>query len=287
MKILAPAKINLSLDIVGHRSDGYHTLDMVMQSISLFDTVSVERTGKGLIEVMCSEKDVPCGSDNTVHRAAAAFFEAMKTLPESGLLFHIEKHIPRQAGLGGGSSDAAAALLLLDQMYRTSLSKVELREIGLSAGADVPFCVEGGTALVRGIGEIIEPVAPMRECSIVVCRPDVGISTKEAYDAYDHKKTVKAPHTPAVLSALKADNLPILGAALGNAFEGADTPTEISKIEAEMLRFGATGARMTGSGSAVFGLFENPAQAELCLSNLLKNYSAAFLCGPVPGRPLN
>lgn len=287
MKILAPAKINLSLDIIGRRSDGYHTLNMVMQSISLCDTVSVERTEKNFIEVMCNEEDVPCGADNTIHRAATAFFEAMKLSPESGLLFRIEKHIPRQAGLGGGSSDAAAALRLLDSLYHTGLSKVELREIGLSAGADVPFCVEGGTALVRGIGDIIDPVAPMRDCSIVVCRPDVGISTKEAYDAYDHKRAVTVPHTPAVLSALKAGNLPFLGASLGNAFQDSYTPTEISKIEAEMLHFGAAGACMTGSGSAVFGLFESPVQAELCRSNLLKSYPAVFLCYPVSRQSLN
>ena len=282
MKILAPAKINLSLDIVGRRPDGYHELDMVMQSVSLFDAVSVEQTQESSVELTCGETDVPCGDGNTVLRAARAFFEATKISRRSGLLFRIEKHIPRQAGLGGGSTDAAAALRLLDRIYQTGLSGDKLRKIGLSAGADVPFCVEGGTAIVQGIGEIIRPISPMIMCSIVICRPDVGISTQEAYAAYDGKKYAAAvPHTTAVLRALKEENLHALGSALGNAFEDVGTPREISDIKTEMIRCGASGACMTGSGSAVFGLFEDTEQAESCRKDLAERYSSVFLCRPV------
>jgi 4-diphosphocytidyl-2-C-methyl-D-erythritol kinase len=288
MKLSAPAKINLALDIVGRRPDGYHTLDMVMQSVSLADTVSLERTETDSIELQCGEKDVPCGPENTVLRAANAFFHATKVERSCGLLFCIEKRIPRQAGLGGGSADAAAAILLLNDAYRTGLSLEKLMKIGLSAGADVPFCIAGGTARVRGIGEIIEPIAVTAEYKIVICRPDVGISTKEAYDAFDRKKVSSGDrHTDQVLRALKSGRLKELGSALGNAFEDADVPREIIEIEKEMLRQGAAGACMTGSGSAVFGLFEGKPEAERCCEVLRKRYAAVFLCHPISQRSVS
>lgn len=286
MKLSATAKINLALDIVGRRPDGYHTLDMVMQSVSLADTVSLERTEADSVALLCGEKDVPLGPENTVLRVAEAFFGATGIRRESGLLFRIVKRIPRQAGLGGGSADAAAALLLLDAAYGTGLDRSGLMRIGLSAGADVPFCVVGGTARVRGIGELVERAAPMPACSIVICRPDVGINTKEAYDAFDRKKlSAGRRHAPAVLRALESGGLNDLGSALGNAFEDAGVPREISEIAEEMLRRGAAGARMTGSGSAVFGLFECDEKAGRCREALRKRYAAVFLCHPVPGSP--
>lgn len=281
MESLAPAKINLSLDIIGRRPDGYHTLNMVMQSVSLFDVVSLERTQTDTVELFCSAKDVPAGAENTVLRAAEAFFEATRTLRGSGLLFRVEKHIPRQAGLGGGSADAAAALRLLNRMYRTGLTGEEMRKIGLLAGADVPFCVEGGTALVEGIGEIVKPIAPMAMCSIVICRPCIGIGTRDAYEAFDRKSTATAGHTAPVLCALNRGELKKLGHVLGNAFEDAGVPEEISELKAEMSRCGAVGGCMTGSGSAVFGLFERRNEAEACRKYLLRRYSEVFLCHPV------
>ena len=282
MKLLAPAKINLALDIVGRRPDGYHNLDMVMQSVSLYDVVSVEKVPTGSVKLTCSESVVPCGDENTVLRATKAFFEMTGVRRKTGLLFKIEKHIPSQAGLGGGSADAAAALSLLDQMYRTELSEDQLKEIALSVGADVPFCVAGGTARVQGIGEIVTPVSPMLMCNIVICRPDTGIATREAYTEFDRKqRNTGRLYTSSVLCALERKNLRALGFALGNAFEDVGVPTEIPEIEKEMMRCGAAGARMTGSGSAVFGLFESTEQAELCRKNLLKQYSAVFLCRPV------
>lgn len=288
MKILAPAKVNLSLDIVGRRPDGYHDLDMVMQSVSLYDVVSVEKVPTGSVKLTCGESNVPCGGENTVLRAANAFFEMTGVRRETGLLFQIEKHIPSQAGLGGGSADAAAALRLLDQICRTALNEDRLKEIGLSVGADVPFCVAGGTARVQGIGEIVTPVSPMAMCNIVICRPDIGIATKKAYAAFDGKqRKVAELHTGPVLCALEKKNLRTLGSALGNAFEDVGVPPEIPEIEKEMMQYGAAGARMTGSGSAVFGLFEDVKQAESCRISLLKRYSAVFLCRPVPGQAVH
>lgn len=288
MELLAPAKINLSLDIVGRRPDGYHDLDMIMQSVSLYDVVSIEKVPHDSVKLTCGGSDVPCGDENTVLRAAKAFFGMTGVRRKTGLLFKIEKHIPSQAGLGGGSADAAAALWLLDQMYQTELSEERLKEIGLSVGADVPFCVAGGTARVQGIGEIVAPVSPMTMCNIVICRPDTGIATREAYAAFDGKKKEAVElYTDSVLCALEKKSLCALGSALGNAFENAGVPPEIPEIEKEMIQYGAAGARMTGSGSAVFGLFEDTEQAESCRKNLLKQYSAVFLCRPVPVRTVH
>lgn len=282
MELFAPAKINLSLDIIGRRPDGYHILDMVMQSVSLFDTVSLTRSESGGLQIICNENDVPCGEENTVFRAAKAFFQATGVPQNDGLLFSIEKKIPRQAGLGGGSTDAAAALKLLNCLYRTNLSADQLREIAVSAGADVPFCMEGGTAHVTGIGENIEQLPPMVDCHIVICRPDVGISTKAAYSAYDQMGNSGEQHTPSVLEALKANSVEKLGKALGNAFEEAGVPPEITDIKRQMLRYGCEGTCMSGSGSAVFGLFREREKAEICCESLRKKYSLVYSCHPVP-----
>lgn len=286
MEILAPAKINLSLDIVGRRPDGYHLLDMVMQSISLYDNVSLEETGSDSIEVRCSENDVPCGKDNTVYRAADAFFQTTGVCRKNGLLFTIQKNIPRQAGLGGGSADAAAAIKLLNRFYHTDLSGKRMREIAILAGADVPFCVEGGTAHVSGIGESVTEILPMVACDIVVCKPDVGISTKEAYESYDRGKGSVTAYTSGLLKVITTEKLDAIGHALGNAFETASIPSEIPEIEAEMIRCGSEGSCMSGSGSAVFGLFGNAQSAGRCRDFLLERCSNVFLCRPITKQPI-
>lgn len=287
MEIPAPAKINLSLDITGRRPDGYHVLDMVMQSVSLCDVVSLEEVpGPEGVVIRCEEEDVPCGKENTVFRAADAFFQATGARRKNGLLFTIRKNIPRQAGLGGGSADAAAALKLLNRMFGTDLSGAKMREIALNAGADVPFCVEGGTARVVGIGETVEELTPMMACDIVICRPDVGISTKEAYRCYDKGQYHATSYTAALLEAMKTKNLEEIGRVLGNAFESAGVPSQISAIEKEMIRCGSVGSCMSGSGSAVFGLFADSVKAGQCRDLLLKHYSAVFLCRPAVRQPV-
>ena len=281
MEILAPAKINLSLDIVGRRPDGYHLLDMVMQSVSLYDKVCLEETDSDCIEVRCSESDVPCGKENTVFRAADAFFQGTNVHRQSGLLFTIQKNIPRQAGLGGGSADAAAALKLLNRFYHTSLSGKRMREIALFAGADVPFCVEGGTAHVTGIGESVSEINPMMACNIVICRPDIGVSTKEAYGLFDRGKSSVTAYTSGLLKAIATQRLDEIGHTLGNAFEATAVPPQIPEIEAEMIRSGSEGSCMSGSGSAVFGLFGKEENARRCCDLLQERYSNVFLCRPV------
>lgn len=282
MELLAPAKINLSLDILGRRPDGYHDLRMVMQSISLYDRISLESAEKAGVEVCCSESSVPCNERNTVMRAAYAFFCAAGIQP-GGLLFRIEKKIPQQAGLGGGSADAAAALKLLNIKYRTGLSIQDLQQIGLQAGADIPFCLQGGTALTEGIGEKVKPLPEMPPCQIVVCRPSVGISTKEAYEAFDRSGIHVSRYSAKVLDGLNNNSLEQVAVSLGNVFELTSVPQEIHTIENIMMRSGAAGACMTGSGSAVFGLFRKIEAAETCRAFLSRDYPFAFLCRPVFG----
>lgn len=279
-KMRAYAKINLALDIAGRREDGYHAMRMVMQDISLSDTVTLLDSRE--FGVVCSTEQVPCGPENTVRKAAAAFFSSCG-ICEPRVSFCIRKNIPQQAGLGGGSADAAAALVLLDRHFGTDLSRGELCRLGLSAGADVPFCLLGGTALVEGIGEELSPLPPLPPCRILICKPSAGVSTKEAFAALDRSGGGAAAYTDAVLDALKVGNLPKIAANLGNAFERlCGLPQEVEEIEAAMLTGGALGAAMTGSGSAVFGLFgENDEAAVRCRDGLLEKYAETFLCRPV------
>jgi 4-diphosphocytidyl-2-C-methyl-D-erythritol kinase len=280
MKDAAYAKINLSLDITGRRADGYHTLRTVMQSISLCDTVTLLEGDAGKIEVICSG-GAPCGKGNTVYRAAEEFFR--RTGKKGSASFRIEKRIPAQAGLGGGSADAAAALRLLNRRFQTGLSAENLREIGLSAGADVPFCVEGGTALAEGIGEKLTVLSPLPECWIAVCKPPEGISTREAYAAFDApgRAETGSGSTGRLLAALKTGSLPDAAAGLGNMFEAGNAPGSVRAIKARMASAGALGACMTGSGSAVFGLFGGETAARQCADGLRGLFPQSFLCRPI------
>ena len=273
----AYAKINLTLDIAGRRGDGYHTMRMVMQSVSLCDTLTLLDEAED--RVVCSAEEVPCGPENTVRKAAAAFFSHCGAA--RGAAFCLRKSIPQQAGLGGGSADAAAALVLLDRRFRTGLSPAELCRLSLSVGADVPFCLRGGTALAEGIGEKLSGLPPLPPCRILICKPPAGVSTREAFAAFDDSGGAAACYTDRMLAALRAGSLPEIAARLGNALEPVCALDDVPRIEAAMLKGGALGACMTGSGSAVFGLFrEGDAAAVLCRDDLLKKYPQTFLCRP-------
>ena len=279
MQIKAYAKINLALDITGRRADGYHLLDMAMHTISLCDVLTLKREASGL-SVACGRADVPCGEGNTVHRAATAFFQAIDRVPDVSI--SMEKHIPSQAGLAGGSADAAAALHALNAMYGAKLDVKALCGIGLTVGADVPFCVRGGCARVRGIGEILEPLPALPPCWVVVCKPSVGVDTRAAYRAADERGGgLGSAHTQRVARALSAGNLAAVGASLGNAFEDVLQLPEVESIKAQMRAAGALGACMTGSGSAVYSLFERREIAEACAAFLRKAYPQTFLCQPL------
>lgn len=279
MIVKAFAKINLSLDILGKRADGYHLLDMVMHSVSLCDTLTLTEMKEG-VTVSCDREGIPCGPENTVYRAAEAFYQYTERTP--GIQISINKQIPSQAGLAGGSADAAAVLRALNLMHQTNLSMELLCEIGLTVGADVPFCVVGGAARVQGIGEKWRPVIPLPDCRIVICKPPLGVNTAEAYAKADEQGgTGRALYTKQVLQGLEQGDLSEIGSALGNAFSDLLPLPEVDIIRDHMLRDGAAGACMTGSGSAVYGLFASGDAAEQCRRGLLPLYPETFLCRPI------
>ena len=196
--------------------------------------------------------------------------------------FHsILKSIPLQAGLGGGSADAAAAIKLLNCFYCTGFSTEQLCRIGVKAGADVPFCIRCGTAFAQGIGDKIVNVSPLPDCVILICKPDLGISTAEAYAIADREGFGDIKYTENMICALAHDNLSQAASCLGNCFENILKQEEVFKIKSDIISAGASGACMTGSGSAVFGLFKNGTQAEQCKNKLLEKYNHVFLCNPV------
>jgi 4-diphosphocytidyl-2C-methyl-D-erythritol kinase len=274
----AYAKINLTLDITGKRADGYHLLRMVMQSVSLCDRLTLTNSEPG-IHIKCARTDVPCSRDNTVYKAAAAYFAFAEMKP--ALCVEIEKSIPSQAGLGGGSADAAAALLALNEMYHTGYSKEILCKIGLKAGADVPFCVLGGTALAEGIGEKLTVLPALPPCSIVICKPPVGVNTKKAYALVDSASDSAHSCTAAMLDAVRRADLGRIAASLGNDFERVLNLADVNRIKEKMVYAGALGSCMTGSGSAVFGIFADKGKALACRELLGKEYADVFLCEPV------
>ena len=276
---IANAKINLMLDIVGRRDDGYHLLSMIMQSVSLHDVITVEKTATDDLTLSCNDATVPCDDRNLIIKAAKVFF-AESGIKFEGLHFNLTKNIPSQAGLGGGSADAAATLRALNRLYAFPLSDEKLLAIALRLGADVPFCLLGGTYLAEGIGEILSPLPSMADCGIVIVKPPFGSSTVEAYRLAD---TCSFPHPSAkpVADALASGDLPALSDSLGNAFQSILANSEIERICADLKTFGALGSSMTGSGTAVYGIFPTFETAAACAEILSGKGEKCFVCSPV------
>lgn len=280
-RVIAPAKINLSLDITGRRHDGYHFLSMIMHSVALHDHLTLTRIDCEAVELHCySERgELPIGDDNLVVRAAKQFF-AHQGITGAGVRIQLVKEIPMQAGLGGGSADAAAALVGLNELFHSKLDTRALCELGLTLGADVPFCIVGGAALAEGIGEILQPLPTLPECYIVIAKPNAGISTVEAYARYDASPALDRPDNDALAAALIAGNLTEVGRLMRNVFEAVCPLPEVAQIKSVMLAEGALGALMTGSGSAVFGLFSDKSDAKHCFARLKEQVDEVFLTTP-------
>ena len=252
----APGKLNLTLDILGKRPDGYHELEMVMCSVSLSDELTLTLgTGKPWA-VSCDRPGIPAGEDNLCWKAARVYCEAAGVDPR-GLTIRIEKKIPAQAGMAGGSSDAAAVLRALNRHYRRC-SDEELRTIGLQVGSDVPYCLFAGVALARGRGELLTRLAPLpAELWFVLAKPDFSVSTPALFREIDAAGLVVRPDTQTMLRAIEAEDRNGIGAALQNAFEPlvARRYPIVEKLRQVMLAHEAIGARLTGTGSVVFGLY--------------------------------
>ncbi len=282
----APAKINLTLDVVGRRDDGYHLVETVMQAVDLCDRVTVRRTDKpGAVSLLCDDARVPDGPDNTAVRAAAAFFAACG-LPNPGVEIGLRKRIPLQAGLAGGSADAAGTLVALDRLMDTRMTAAELCAVAETVGADVPFCVLGAAAYAEGIGTILTPLPSLPDCAVVIAKPLDGVSTAEAYRLVDRAALTRRPHTGAAVDAVCAGDLAAVAHGLCNVFEEALALPEVAAIGQVMREHGTLGCRMTGSGSAVFGLFDNEEAARRCAAALRRDYDEVFQCRPCPHGPL-
>lgn len=280
IKLKAPAKINLSLDVLGKRPDGYHELATVMQTVGLYDTVTLSDNDSGRVTVSCDAEGVPCDDSNICAKAAYRFFDYCR-LPVSGVHIDIKKTIPAQAGLAGGSSDGAAVIVGLNQLFHTKLSPREMTDIAARVGADVPFCLAGGTRLCTGIGETMTKLPALHGVDIVICKPDtVSVSTAEAYRLVD----ALPPHgcyTDEMVKALYSRDLFMVAATLFNDFELALQIPEVAVIKKKMLSMKAKGAGMSGSGSAVFALFSGEKPAKKCAEALKADYPQTFLCKPV------
>jgi 4-diphosphocytidyl-2-C-methyl-D-erythritol kinase len=294
IKLRVPAKINLSLDIVGRRADGYHLLEMVMQSIGLYDTLTIAANESDAfsMRIAVNRPQIPTDQRNIVYKAAKAFCETDEYRAcgkPLALSVDIEKQIPDQAGMAGGSADAAGMLYGLNRLCGDLLSQKRLREIGLSVGADVPYCLHGQTTFVSGIGEELLPLRQLTEGYIVGARPQVGISTAEAYHSFDKThpacgKTDSSAQTKELLAAVEFGDLQQIGQRLFNVFEDACPLPEVEALRQKLLSLGAAGARMTGSGSAVYGIFPLQHQAESAFEQLKTTESAAFfapICGKI------
>ncbi len=277
MNVKAYAKLNLTLDILRKREDGYHDLQMVMQSISLSDDLTVT-PAEGVGSMSTNLSYLPTDGRNLAQLAAAAFREVTGLGGEVDIA--IEKNIPVCAGMGGGSSDAAAVLRAMNEMTGAGLSVAELAKIGEKVGSDVPYCVMGGTALAEGRGEILTPLPALPHCYVAVCKPSFPVSTPQLFGRVDVRKIVRRPDTQGLIAALEGKDLIGVARRLYNVFEDVMEPRrrgEIESIKAAMVDCGALGASMSGSGPTVFGLFETRASAQAACDRLSELYKNVFL----------
>lgn len=282
MTAAAPAKLNLALDILRRRPDGYHDLKMVMQSVSLADTVTVRERGTGFRLELCGGF-LPVGKCSMEERAAAAFFARLDcSMP--GLEVLVEKRVPAFAGMGGGSADVAALLRILRDLYAPDLSDRTLEEIGLTVGSDVPFCIRGGAALAEGRGEVLTPLPSLPGCGILICKPDFDLPTPVLFGRVRAETLKRRPDLDAMIRALTAADLHAAAASLGNVFEEVLEPEEardVRSIKNVMLRCGALNAAMTGSGPTVFGIFEKISAAGQAEEMLKDSYTQVFQARPL------
>ena len=279
--VLAPAKLNLSLDVVGTLPNGYHDLDMVMQTIDLYEKI-ILKTSRDL-RLSLPVSFVPSNDKITAVKAALAFFVYTGLL--AGVDINVYKRVPVRAGMAGGSADAAGVLVGLNELYGAKLSMSELCAIGAGIGADVPFALLGGTCRVRGVGDLMKALPPCPDCRFVVVMPSVGVSTPEAFARYDTMGSPVHPDCEAQEQAIRKNDLAAVCAAAGNALEHCSGAVETPAI-CEILRAnGAITAQMTGSGAAVFGIFADDAQARAAAAVLRKGYKQVYVCRPTTGGP--
>lgn len=282
----APAKINLALDVLGRRANGYHDVAMIMQTISLYDTITVSLTKEGIL-LTTDSAAIPTDETNIAFKAANYLSTHYNV--NKGAHIHIQKKIPVAAGLAGGSTDAAAVLKLLNTAWELKLSKSELMDIGLKLGADVPFCIQQGACLAEGLGEILTPIKTMPDCYILLAKPPVDVSTKKVYQGLHLEQITKHPDMQDTLKAIETQNLHRLCSNLCNVLENVTTQLHpsINELKQKMLELGALGSLMSGSGPTVFGIFENMSLAEKAYDNIKNLVNEVHLVKPSTGEMNN
>lgn len=276
------AKLNLTLDVLGKRADGYHDLKSVMQTISIRDDIEIDiDTGKPW-EMTCANPAIPCDERNLAWKAAKVYFDAIGKQPD-GVSIRINKRIPVEAGLGGGSADAGAVLRALNRHYGEPLSILALAELGALVGSDVPFCTLCGTAMVEGRGERLRKLPDLPECTFVVCKPDFSVSTPELYQKLDESTIGRRPDHQAFESALLAGDIDKIAQNLCNVFDPVVTQDylELNYIKSIFNAYGAIGQQMTGSGSAVFAIVPKFEYAAVICNMLKDNYPQVFIARSV------
>ena len=278
----AYAKLNISLDVTRRREDGYHDMVMVMQSVSLCDDVTITREEGDQIRASSNLPFIPSDQRNLAVRAAMTFLEAIGQTGQ-GLHIRLDKRIPVGAGMAGGSSDAAAVLRGLNRMYDGPLDRRQLEELACRVGSDVAFCVAGGTALAQGRGEILEDLPPMPDCFFVIAKPAFSISTPELFQKLDQKPLRRHPDTAGLVRAVEQGELTELCRRLYNVFEDVSDRRmrTVREIKNHLLDHGALGAIMTGTGSAVFGVFPERKSAEAACRTLEKEQAFCCVARPV------
>jgi len=266
----ALAKINLGLDVLGKRADGYHDVKMVMQSIYLYDNIRIEESNFPGIQLSSNLSYLPTDQRNIAYKAAEMLVKEFEI--KEGVKIHLKKRIPVAAGLAGGSSNAAAVLFGMNILFKLGLSKLELMERGLKLGADVPYCIMRGTALAEGIGEKLTPLPSLPRCVVLVAKPGFSVSTKAVYEALGTLKDLNHPDIDGIISGLEKGSIEEVVNAMGNVLEAVTIPKhpKINDIKKLMIENGALGAMMSGSGPTVFGVFKYKATASITKEQIIK-----------------
>lgn len=276
MKEKAYAKVNIALDVVDKREDGYHLLKMIMQSIEIYDVIDIEKIDRG-IEIKCNKPYVPTDKRNLAYRAASLFMNTYNV--KSGVSIDIKKSIPVSAGLAGGSTDCATVLKIMNKLFNVNASNKELMDLGVKLGADVPYCIQGGTALCEGIGEVITELKPFKNHILVLVKPPFGVSTKEVYKNFDLNKVRKHPDTGLIIKYMEENNINKVASNMKNLLENVTLKKHrvISSIKEDMLELGAVGSLMSGSGPTVFGFFDDMLKAQKCYDEMKRKYEDTYI----------
>ena len=272
------AKVNLSIDVLGKREDGYHLVEMIMQTIDLYDKLKITEIEENSILIKSNSLDIPLNEDNIMYKAVNLLRDQFNI--EKGIEISIEKNIPVAAGMAGGSSNAAAVLVGLNKLWNLGLSESELKDIGLKLGADVPFCITGGSALAEGIGEELTNIKGLPEnLNILVCKPNIFVSTKEVYQSLNMDKVKRRPQNKELIDALQKEDVKFISENMVNVLEEVTSLnySEIGQIEDIMIKNKALGSMMSGSGPTVFGLFDNKDCAIKAKEDLQAKYNQVYL----------